>query len=64
MMQQRLIKGISNAKWDTEKYSYNTGADWWLKKNQKKYGYTYTSKGVSGAGKGENGWQNIKEPKR
>lgn len=51
-----FIKGISNAKWDTEKYSYNTGADWWLKKNQKKYGYTYTSKGVSGAGKGENGW--------
>ena len=27
-----------------------------LKKNQKKYGYTYTSKGVKGAGKGENSW--------
>ena len=51
-----FLKGLSNAKWDTNKYSYNTGADWWLKKNQKKYGYTYTSKGVSGAGKGENGW--------
>lgn len=53
---KEFIKALSNAKWDTEKYSYNTGADWWLKKNQKKYGYTYTSKGVSGAGKGENGW--------
>ena len=51
-----FIKALSNAKWDTNKYSYNTGADWWLKKNQKKYGYTYTSKGVKGAGKGENGW--------
>ena len=49
-------KAVKKAKWDTSKYSYNTGADWWLKKNQKKYGYTYTSKGVSGAGKGENGW--------
>lgn len=51
-----FIKALSNAKWDTNKHSYNTGADWWLKKNQKKYGYTYTSKGVKGAGKGENGW--------
>ena len=51
-----FIKALSNAKWDINKYSYNTGADWWLKQNQNKYGYTYTSKGVKGAGKGENGW--------
>lgn len=53
---KEFVKALSKAKWDTNKYSYNTGADWWLKKNQDKYGYKYTSKGVKGAGKGENGW--------
>ena len=37
------------------KYGYNDGADWWLKANQKKYGYTYTSKGMKNAGK-DAGW--------
>lgn len=49
-------KAVKNAKWDESKYSYNTGADWWLKKNADKYGYKYTSTGVQKAGKGENGW--------
>lgn len=48
-------KAINKAKWDTNKYGYNDGADWWLKKNQKKYGYTYTSKGMKNAGK-DAGW--------
>lgn len=48
-------KAMSKAKWDTNKYGYNDGADWWLKKNQKTYGYTYTSKGMKNAGK-DAGW--------
>lgn len=48
-------KAIGKAKWDTSKYGYNDGADWWLKQNQKKYGYKYTSKGMKNAGKAD-GW--------
>lgn len=35
-----FAKGVKKAKWPT-KYDYDKGADWWLKKNAKKYGYTY-----------------------
>ena len=38
-------KAISKAKWPTH-MDYNTGASWWLKKNQKTYGYTFSQKGV------------------
>ena len=38
-----FIKAVNNAKWPT-KYDYNKGADWWLKKNQRAYGYKYSSK--------------------
>ena len=48
-------KAISKAKWDTKKYGYNDGADWWLKKNQKVYGYKYKSVGMKNAGKAA-GW--------
>lgn len=46
---KEFLKAVNNAKWDTNKYGYNDGADWWLKANQKKYGYTYTSKGKKNA---------------
>ena len=36
-----FAKAVKNAKWPT-KYNYDQGADWWLNKNQKKFGYTYT----------------------
>lgn len=42
---KEFSKAIATAKWP-EKYDYNKGASWWLKKNQKNYGYTYTAKGV------------------
>jgi len=35
-----FIKAVNKAQWPVE-YSYDKGADWWLKKNAKKYGYTY-----------------------
>lgn len=38
-------KAVAKAKWPTQ-YSYDKGADWWLKKNASKYGYKYTSSGV------------------
>lgn len=34
-------KAIKSAKWPT-KYNYDDGASWWLKKNQKKYGYEFS----------------------
>lgn len=43
---KEFIKAVNKAKWPT-KYSYNEGADWWLRKNQKTYGYTYSAKGRS-----------------
>ena len=36
-----FIKAVGQAKWPA-RMDYNTGADWWLKRNSKKYGYTYT----------------------
>lgn len=44
-------KAMAKAKWDVTKYNYDGGADWWLKKNQKTYGYKYTSTGLKNAGK-------------
>ena len=52
---KEFAKAVNNAKWDTNKFGYNDGADWWLKSNQKKYGYKYSSKGMENAGK-EAGW--------
>lgn len=38
-----FIKAVKSAQWPAQ-YDYNKGADWWLSKNQKKYGYTYSRK--------------------
>lgn len=38
-------KALSKAKWSSD-MDYNTGASWWLKKNQKTYGYKFSQKGV------------------
>lgn len=35
-----FIKGVKTAKWPV-KYNYDDGADWWLKRNAKKYGFKY-----------------------
>ncbi len=40
-----FIKAVKKAKWPSN-LSYNKGADWWLKKNQKVYGYTYKHTGT------------------
>lgn len=42
-----FIKAVRNARWP-KKYDYDKGADWWLKRNQKTYGYKYSSKGLIG----------------
>ena len=39
---KEFVKAVNKAKWPT-KYDYNKGADWWLKKNQRTYGYKYSS---------------------
>lgn len=38
-------KAVSKAQWPKD-MDYNTGASWWLKKNQKTYGYTFKVSGV------------------
>ena len=40
-----FVKAVNKAKWPAN-YSYDKGADWWLKKNASKYGYKYTATGV------------------
>lgn len=42
---KEFIKAVKSAKWPTD-MSYNKGADWWLRKNAKKYGYVYSARGV------------------
>lgn len=42
---KEFIKAVKKAKWPVE-YSYDKGADWWLSKNQQKYGYKYSATGV------------------
>lgn len=41
----KFVKAVKKAQWPA-KYSYDKGADWWLKKNAKKYGYKYSATGV------------------
>lgn len=40
---KEFIKAVKKAKWPT-RYDYDKGADWWLKKNAKEYGYIYSAK--------------------
>jgi hypothetical protein len=40
-----FLKAVNKAKWPSN-YSYDKGADWWLKKNASKYGYKYSASGV------------------
>ena len=37
---KEFIKAVNTAKWP-KKYSYSEGADWWLRRNQRTYGYKY-----------------------
>ena len=39
---KEFIKGVNKAQWPTQ-YSYDKGADWWLRRNAKKYGYKYSA---------------------
>lgn len=39
---KEFIKAVKKAQWP-ERYSYDEGADWWLRQNAKKYGYKYTA---------------------
>ena len=41
---KEFIKAVKKAQWPAH-LSYDRGADWWLKKNQKQFGYTYTHTG-------------------
>ena len=50
-----FVKAVNRAQWPSN-LSYNDGVSWWLKKNQKTYGYKFTHSGVKGASKGEFGW--------
>lgn len=36
-----FIKAMKSAQWP-KRLTYGEGADWWLKRNAKRYGYTYT----------------------
>lgn len=38
---KKFAKAVNKAKWP-EKYDYNKGAHWWLKKHAGEFGYTYT----------------------
>lgn len=51
-------KAVSRAQWP-KKLSYDEGADWWLKKNQKKYGYKYGYKTIDKSKVG-NTYENLK----
>lgn len=44
---KEFIKAVRNAKWPAN-LSYDKGADWWLKKNQRAYGYKYSSSKLIG----------------
>ncbi len=37
-----FVRAVKHARWPIE-YDYNKGADWWLRKNAGKFGYTYTA---------------------
>lgn len=38
---KEFIKAVKKAKWPAN-LNYDKGADWWLKKNAKTYGYKYS----------------------
>lgn len=40
---KEFSKGVSRAKWPV-KYDYDKGASWWLRRNQKKYGYKFSDR--------------------
>ena len=42
---KEFIKAVKKAQWPRE-YSYDKGADWWLRKNAKEYGYSYSAKKI------------------
>lgn len=42
---KEFVKALRKAEWP-EKLGYDKGADWWLKKNQRAYGYKYSSKNI------------------
>lgn len=39
---KEFVKAVNKAKWP-KKYDYDKGADWWLRRNQRTYGYKYKS---------------------
>ena len=39
---KEFSKAVRKAQWPVE-YSYDKGADWWLRNNAKKYGYKYSA---------------------
>lgn len=47
---KEFIKAVNNAKWP-KKYDYSQGADWWLRKNQRAYGYKYAVNKIVGDNK-------------
>lgn len=42
---KEFVKAVNKAQWPKQ-YSYDKGADWWLRKNAKTYGYTYSAKKI------------------
>ena len=44
---KEFIKAVNTAEWPAN-LSYDKGADWWLKKNQRAYGYKYSSSKLIG----------------
>jgi hypothetical protein len=40
---KEFIKAVKKAKWP-KNLGYNEGADWWLRRNAKEYGYKYTAR--------------------
>ena len=42
---KEFIKAVKKAQWPTS-MNYDKGADWWLRKNSKTYGYTYSAKKI------------------
>lgn len=46
-----FLAALGKADWSKSGDNYNVGADKWLKRNQKKFGYTYKSKGINQASK-------------
>lgn len=45
---KEFIKALNKARWDSSK-GYNKGADEWLRRNARTYGYKYSARGVKNA---------------